>query len=190
MTARPRKDLRWEDIQIIYDAKEQRPLDLEPMTAVRGSLVTGDYSAAGWEDVIALERKELGDFVSCCTGENRERFERELHRMLAYPVRGVFIEASWRDIRSGNYRSRVHPKAVEASIHAWRADGIPICLEGSREGVAAAVKGTIFYAVKSGFRRNQAQLERAFGERLMVKPVEATAAPEVKAAASEQGGAG
>ena len=31
-----------------------------------------------------MERKTLPDLVGCCMGDNRERFERELHRMRGY----------------------------------------------------------------------------------------------------------
>jgi hypothetical protein len=39
---------------------------------------------AGLQDLFSIERKTVSDLVGCCMGENRERFERELHRLRGY----------------------------------------------------------------------------------------------------------
>ena len=61
----------------IIDSREQKPLDLEPLTTITSTLVTGDYSVRGLEHVVAIERKSLDDLVGC-VGRDRERFDREV----------------------------------------------------------------------------------------------------------------
>lgn len=159
MTIRPRKTFDIDMIRVVIDTREQRPLRLAPLQVEEGTLQTGDYSVLGLEDEISLERKSLDDFLACC-GRERERFERELMRMLAYPVRGVFIEATMADISMGEWRSKISPKAVKASIHSWRAQGIPIYLCGDHRGVADAVRYQLYYAARARF----AKLVRFAGE--------------------------
>ena len=62
-------------------SREQTPFDLAPMQTKAGTLNVGDYSIAGLESVVAIERKSLPDLVACC-GRERERFQRNrrLHR--------------------------------------------------------------------------------------------------------------
>ena len=67
-----------EEITAVIDTREQLPYVLDPMPVTTGTLHVGDYSVAGLERVIAVERKALSDFIACC-GRERERFQRELN---------------------------------------------------------------------------------------------------------------
>jgi len=58
------------------------------LRSVTGTLATGDYSIAELESVVAIERKSQADMLSCIGGE-RERFEREVQRLLSFPVRAL-----------------------------------------------------------------------------------------------------
>lgn len=143
--------LRPEDLTALIDSREQRPLDLAPLRTVRGTLQTGDYSIVGLEHLVALERKSLPDLVAC-VGRERDRFERELRRLLGYPVRGVVVETSWSDLEAGGWRGEMHPRAVTASVLSWIATGIPILLAGDREGAARAVRGILLAAARHRLR--------------------------------------
>jgi ERCC4-type nuclease len=66
----------------IQDSREQCPLDLSPMKTEVGTLTTGDYSIRGLEHVVSVERKTLPDLVAC-VGSSRERFDKEVKRLLA-----------------------------------------------------------------------------------------------------------
>jgi DNA excision repair protein ERCC-4 len=118
-------------IRVKRDTREQLPLSFENLDSCVGTLTTGDYSICGLESVIAIERKCLSDLVSCC-GTERERFEAELLRMLAYPVRAVIVEASWTHLENGGWRSRITPESVVGSVLGWIAMGIPFVLAGDR----------------------------------------------------------
>ena len=56
-------------------------------------LPTGDYSIRGFEKIIAIERKNsLDELLASLCGKRRDRFKRELKRMLAFPVRLLVVE--------------------------------------------------------------------------------------------------
>jgi DNA excision repair protein ERCC-4 len=129
---RLRAELHPQDVTAIVDTREQCPLDLSPLSMQPGTLTTGDYSVRGLEHVVAVERKSLPDLIACC-GVERERFEREIQRMLAFPVRCVVVEAGWLDLESGSWRSKILPDAVVGSVLGWIAMGVPFVMVVSRE---------------------------------------------------------
>ena len=108
---------------IVTDAREKNPfsfaaIDPPPATIVK-TLPTGDYSLAGFESRITIERKSLSDLFGSC-GNGRERFEREIIRMARFDYAAVVIEADWTAIlRSPPHHSKLNPKTVYASIIAW-----------------------------------------------------------------------
>ena len=55
---------------------------------------------------------------------SRERFEREVQRLLAYPTRAMVIEATWPELERGGWRSRVTPAAAIGSLLGWVAAGL------------------------------------------------------------------
>lgn len=151
MTARARKELRPEDLTAIIDSREQLPLDLSPMKSVRGTLPTADYSIQGLEHVVAVERKSLNDLLGCI-GQERERFERELVRLLAYPARALVVEASWEDIEKGGWRQRVEPRAAMGSLIGWLAQGVPIVMAGNREYAQKFIGRFMYIAARRRWR--------------------------------------
>jgi ERCC4-type nuclease len=100
------------------DAKDGRRLLRVPTACC--SLATGDYSLAGLENQLAIERKSLVDLFATL-GSRRERFQRELERLATYPFAAVVIEADWATIiRHPPERSRLLPKTVFRSVIAWQ----------------------------------------------------------------------
>ena len=90
-------------ITAIVDTREQNPLDLSPLQTTIGTLSTGDYTAVGMESIVVIERKSLPDLIAC-VGVERERFDREVQRLLAYPVRCLVVEATWQQIEAGEWQ--------------------------------------------------------------------------------------
>jgi ERCC4-type nuclease len=103
--------------KIVVDTREQAPLVFTNLPSVRGTLQSGDYAPAGLEHVAAVERKSAVDLVASVTRE-RERFERELHRLRGFHFARVLVTASRDSIARGEYRSAASPKAVLASCEA------------------------------------------------------------------------
>jgi ERCC4-type nuclease len=96
-------------LQIIVDTREQRPWTFENynVTVKRAGLRSGDYSLAGHEDQIALERKSLDDLVQSLS-HGRDRFEREVERLSALSFAAVLVEASAEDIARHRYQSMMN----------------------------------------------------------------------------------
>ncbi len=136
MARRPRKTLEIGDVTVVVDNKEGLPYDLAPLRQVKGTLPTGDYSVVGLEHLVSVERKSLTDLLGC-VGTNRDRFDREMQRILSYPQRLLLIESSWHEIERGDWRSHVTVEAAIGSILAWQRMAIPVELAGDRERAAA-----------------------------------------------------
>lgn len=107
-------------MKIIVDTREQTPFRFgSEVQTEPGTLATGDYSLAGLENLVAVERKSLADLVMCC-GPERDRFKRELHRLKAYRCRAVIIEAHMTEVVYQKYRSNMAPAAVMGSVASWQ----------------------------------------------------------------------
>ena len=152
--------LRPEDFLVLQDSRERAPWDLRPLRVEVATLATADYSIRGLEDLVAVERKTLLDLVACC-GSARERFERELDRLRAYPHRCVVVEASWAEIGAGGWPGVVSPAAVMSSIASWTAEGIPFVMAGDRQGAADYAKRFLMAVARHAHGRL-----RAFADQL------------------------
>lgn len=146
-----RQELRPDDVTCIIDTREQLPLDLSPMKTKPGTLPTGDYSVLGLENLVAIERKSLSDYLGV-VGGGRERFEREAQRLLAYPVRAIVVEAAWAELECGQWRNRLSSAQVIGSTLGWIAAGIPVVLPGSRQAAQSVVGRLLFLAARRYWR--------------------------------------
>lgn len=148
-----RKELRPEDITVIIDRKEQHPLIIPGMKSERGTLVTGDYTVKGLERKICIERKSIADLTQSL-GRERERFDKEMHRILAYPHRALVIEGTMQEIIEQRYISRIKPQAVLSSLMGYAAHGIPFVFCGSRDQMSDLVKRFLFISVRRIWEEN------------------------------------
>lgn len=88
-------------------------------------LDTGDYSAQldgqTFERDVVVERKHNLDEICGNFTADRERFEREFIRAKAYGTKVFLIieNATWTDVFLGNYRSKIQPKSLIASLLSW-----------------------------------------------------------------------
>ncbi len=118
---------------VVIDQQEKRPYSFdrikadasqgEGFVAVRtevGHLKTGDYSLAGYEHRVAVERKSPSDCFSTI-GQGRDRFERELARLNGMQFACVVVEAEWSEIFADPpEHSQLSPKTVYRSVLAWQ----------------------------------------------------------------------
>ena len=112
-------------MQIVIDTREQSPFTFEGQHYTdtyteNGTLQIGDYSLAGLEHLVAVERKSLPDLVQCL-GRERDRFEREIVRGKGLDFFAVVCEGSWRDIANGNYRSKLPAHSAAQSVASFMA---------------------------------------------------------------------
>ena len=115
----------------ICDTREQQALCLHPLKVELGTLQSGDYGLKGCDE-IRIERKSLPDLLACC-GVERERFEREIERLLAFRVRILLIESTWQEIEQGQWRSKVSIESVIGSLLGWQAMGLSVHMAGDHE---------------------------------------------------------
>ena len=117
---------------VVLDTREQQigriPLDIP---IVVSKLPFGDLSVVGYEDSIAIDRKQIGDFIGCITWE-RERFTRLLANLAALDFAAVVVEATIADVRAKKYRAQVEPAFVlGAAAKITTKYGVPVFFCGN-----------------------------------------------------------
>ena len=130
---------------LIVDTREQNPLVFQHLASERGTLATGDYSFAGGEEVFAIERKSIADLAACCVGDNRDRFERELHRLRGFRFARLLIVGCEAEVTTHRYRGNINPKAVLHTVRAFEARYVPVVWEPFPEKAAALVEQWAFW---------------------------------------------
>lgn len=147
-------------MKILIDTREKCPFNFlsqcGDIETERGTLSLGDYSLAGLENRVAVERKSLADLVMCL-GTERERFERELVRARGLEAFAVVVESSWADLATGRYRSKLNPGAAVASVLAFAARyGTSFFFAGNRENAEAVTAGFLRQYLKGKEREFEA----------------------------------
>ncbi len=127
---------------LALDTREQIvghvPLNVPVVVA---KLPMGDLSVPGFETRVAIDRKQLGDFIGCIT-QDRERFARLLTRMAELEFAAVVVEATLADVRNRKYRSQVEPQfVIGAAARITTKYGVPVFFCGS-------VDSTMDYAIR------------------------------------------
>lgn len=138
-------------VTVLIDTREQNPLDLSPLRTSVVTLRTGDYSIQGLEHVVVIERKSLSDLLGC-VGRDRERFDREVQRLLAYPVRVLLIESTWGEIELGGWRSSLTSEQVMAALLGWCASGLQVELIGSHERAGRFASRLLYTIARRRYR--------------------------------------
>lgn len=151
-------ELKPENVTAIVDSREQTPLDLSPLQVQTGTLDTGDYTVLGLEYVVRIERKSLPDLLGC-VGRERERFQREVDRLLAYPVRVLVVESSWGEIDLGQWRGSVTPQQAIGSLLGWQASGLSIHMAGDHHRAGQHVARLLYTVAKRRYRELRALIE-------------------------------
>ncbi len=145
---------------IIVDTREQDPLPFSRLRTQSGILITGDYSVAGLENLFAIERKTIADLVSCCTGQNRERFERELHRLRGFRFKRLIIVGTEEQILRGNFQSNIKPKAVLATLSAFEVRyDLPVIFSETPEAAAHRIEAWSFWFAREVIKPAKALLQ-------------------------------
>ena len=141
-------DLKPEQVTVLCAQNEQATWDFTGYGCqVEGAnLGVGgaDYTLAGFEKELRVERKEVNDFLGSIT-KGRDRFERQLKFMRQFPYRAVIVE--WPSFpglldalgRDGKKRDdRIHSKKIHwngvrgSTIHLSRR-WCPIIFAGTRQ---------------------------------------------------------
>lgn len=127
-------------MKIVVDTREKKPYTFS-QDVEKSALNVGDYSVAGLENTVAVERKTLNDLASSL-GAHRKRFEREVERAQLLEEFYVVIEA-WRSEVENyadtgecpNYYSNIYPNSVLGTVDKWplKYDTLEFIWAGNRE---------------------------------------------------------
>jgi len=156
--------LRPDRVTVIVDSREQQPYTrLAPhkdglcMTLREGTLQTGDYGILGLPDVRG-ERKRFDEMATILgQKDERERFKRELERLMAFRERIVIIEGDWQDFCAGAYRSRVDPYAATNALMSWLGEFmVPFFMAHDREMGQHAMACFLFNAARREHMKREA----------------------------------
>ncbi len=122
--------------------------DAELFTEERASLMTGDYSVKGLENVLTIERKTLGDAVNTVIHQ-WTRFRKTLYRMAGMEHAIVVIEASVIDVLDHRYESDAEPLSVLGRFNSIMIDhNIPVVFAGDRIAAIAFSERYLIQAAK------------------------------------------
>jgi DNA excision repair protein ERCC-4 len=137
-------------VPVIFDSKEQKPWVLDPrlFTMEKRNLPTGDYTLAGFEDRICVERKALGDLVSSVIHEwlvHRKRW----YRMAGFDMAAVVVEADIGDVIAKRYESEADPMSVLGKVNTIFIDhSVPVFFWGNRTNCTTMVERYLLLAWK------------------------------------------
>ena len=101
---------------IIIDSREQKPYYFK--RSVVKNLKSGDYSVAGLEDKITIERKTKSDAYGTI-GKGRKRFKKELENFINYDYKAIVVECSLSDFLKSPAFSKLSPKSAINSLISW-----------------------------------------------------------------------
>lgn len=135
-------------VTIVIDTREQEGYSFDPRLAatVRRALPAGDYSVAGLENIVAVERKSLDDFISTVI-HSRARFRKELRKLAEYRAACVVVEAGLLEVLLHRYRGDAHPNAVVGSALSIILDfRVPVFFCSSRQAACHFVQAYLLAA--------------------------------------------
>lgn len=153
------------DLVVIADSREQVNghliawLDQHHIQHKSRALETGDYSVmlgdTTFEDEVVVERKANLDEIAGNFTSGRDRFEREMIRAKAGGIKVFLIveNASWTDIFLHNYRSRLEPRSLFASLMSWQAEYNLTVIFCKPSETAKILYSTLYYWVRGRLKR-------------------------------------
>jgi ERCC4-type nuclease len=147
-------------LTVICDTREQENAHVtgyftsHKIPFISRKIDAGDYSAqvgnVTFESEVVIEKKNSIDEIAGNFTVDRERFEREFIRAKADGLKIYLLieNCSWAQISAHDYRSKLEPKALTASLLAWQARyniTVNFC-EPCETG--QIIYGTLYYWVK------------------------------------------
>ena len=162
---------------VIVDSREQKWAHIENALKatetpyIKTKLNYGDYTctAVGTKfqtislaDKYVIERKRSIDELVGNFTKGRARFDREFKRAMADNAK-VFLMIEdanlWRNICNHNYRSKMPPKALLATLCSWQARFNITVISCDPQDSGTIIKGVLWYALRDYLQKEGAQDE-------------------------------
>lgn len=99
------------DYTIIIDTREQQPWTFKNRTTATSKLDTGDYSIAGFENIVAIERKK--NVSELATNITEPRFKDVISRLSSIKYSFMLLEFSLKDVL-------IYPIGSNIPKHKWQ----------------------------------------------------------------------
>jgi ERCC4-type nuclease len=109
------------------------------------------------EHEVVIEKKNSIDEIAGNFTADRQRFEDEFTRAKAEGLKVFLVieNCSWSDIFLHNYRSKLEPKSLIASLLSWQVRfNITICFCKPEE-TGQIIHGILFYAAREALKRGE-----------------------------------
>lgn len=152
-------------LTVVCDSREQVNqnvtgyFDSKKIPHVTRKIDTGDYSAMigdmTLEHSLTCERKSGLDELCSNLTADRNRFEREFLRAKANGTK-VFLlieNASWSDILLHNYRSKLLPKSLIASLLSWQVRFNITIIFCKPSETGQIIYGILYYAAREALKK-------------------------------------
>ena len=153
------------ELMIVADSREQsnshvlQYFDKRKIAYITRKLDTGDYSVMvgdmTLENDTVIERKANLDELAGNFTIDRNRFENEFIRAKAdgMKVHLLIENASWEDIWTHNYRSKLKPQSLAASLLSWTARyGVTVTFCRPCD-TGQVIYGILYYAVREALKK-------------------------------------
>jgi len=118
-----------EGFVIVRDTREQTGLFTKPpkgLLIVRDTLKLGDYSIRGFEQSIAVERKNIDDLWTSLT-VNAKDFKRKMVELSAYERRWILIDGLESEYLSHRVDRKIYPNQIRQALASIEGRiGIPV----------------------------------------------------------------
>lgn len=154
-------------LTILCDSREQvnenitEYFDKKKISYITRKLDTGDYSAMiedmTLEHDVVIEKKNGLDEIAGNFTVDRQRFENEFTRAKAEGLK-IFLlieNASWNDILVHNYRSKLKPQSLIASLMSWQVKfniTITFCKPSETGQI---IYGILYYAAREALKKGE-----------------------------------
>lgn len=155
------------ELTIIIDRREQSNnhiveyFDKKKVKYIDRSMSVGDYSAmlgeATLEHSISCEKKSGIDELCSNLTADRERFEREFQRAKCNGTKVFLIieNASWSDIFLHNYRSKLKPQSLIASLFSWQVRFNITIIFCKPSETGQIIYGILYYAAREALKKGE-----------------------------------
>lgn len=148
------------ELVILVDTREQRPLEFENYPTEAATLPVGDYGLKGFSDwdnpQFIVERKSLDDLIGSLTA-GRERFMKECEKMRQFQFAAILVEARRIEVEQGEYRSQAKPQSILGSLSSLMVRaGIHVIFAGDRKLAAVELERlvrTFARGIESDYRK-------------------------------------
>lgn len=153
------------NLTILIDKREQvnqhltEYFDKKKIPYIERSMSVGDYSAMlddmTLEYEITCERKRDIDELASCMATDRDRFEREFQRAKCDGTKVFLIieNASWSDISLHNYRSKLNPQSLIASLLSWQVRFNITIIFCKPSETGQIIYGILYYSAREALKK-------------------------------------